>query len=231
MTAMSRATLLRAWWIFFAGSVLLLSLLFAWRPLWIREALFGLSLLQLVVGLTLARRGGVAPEGLFTGRGWGVALGILALLLLLEQVVVAHAFGPRQGWLQAAIELVRRVVLIGFVEELWFRGVWMALFRERMAISIGLGSLLFGLMHLPGSGEAVVYTTGVGLLFAAARQRGASILTLALAHGALDWINRVVFPGSAFRMGPVASMTLYAAVCLTATVVLLWRDNQSPRLP
>lgn len=124
----------------------------------------------------------------FSLKGWPMALAIF-LGLLLSAVINAHAQLRGDVWqVKTLVALFYCVVLIGFTEELWWRGIWFSMFKGRPFVCIVVGSLLFGLLHYQLHGLRSVFMASlVGLAFAVARHRGASIGALSLAHGFNDW--------------------------------------------
>lgn len=219
MDAATRRQGLAGWGLFYVLSLGLMIALFANRSPATAGWLAGLAMVQLAAGIWLWRRLAAGP--LFDFGGWPWALLALAALLGLEQAVVDHVLGPKLPWPQTLAEGLRLIVLIGLVEELWFRGLWFAFFRDRPWLALGLGSLLFGLFHLPHGGFVVALTAGVGLVFAAARARGASILALGTAHGLLDWCNQILFPGLRFRLDAQWLVWLFPAACVAIGLAIL----------
>lgn len=163
----------------------------------------------------------------FSLKGWPVALSIF-LGLLLSELICAAAY-PRAGVLSlaGAWTLFYCVVLIGFTEELWWRGIWFAMFRGRPLLCIVAGSLLFGLAHYQLHGLRSVFMASlVGLVFAVARYRGVSIGALALAHGINDWVAqghvvRWQWHASSFQIDAV----LYTVCLALAAGIWFLRKN------
>ena len=161
------------------------------------RALLLLTIAQGVIGTLWARRLKVS-WGQPTAA-WKSLVLVLIGFQIAEHALVAHASPSHSDprlWLATFIQ---SVVFIGFVEELWFRGIWFHLWKDRLIPAIGLGALVFGAYHWPHGPWVVLSTTGVGFALAAARSRGASLLGLALVHGINNWINQTLLPGINFR--------------------------------
>lgn len=183
-------------------------------------------LLALVFGVAAWRLWYRTELDVFSLKGWPVALGIFGGLLLSEllnasPLLRADVLHPR-----TLTALFYCVVLIGFQEELWWRGIWFSMFKGRPFMCIVVGSLLFGASHYQLHGfRSVVMASLVGLVFAAARYRGVSIGALSLAHGFNDWIAQ----GHVVRWQWQYShtridLTLYS-ICLLMTAWILLRKQ------
>ncbi|NLF30369.1 MAG: CPBP family intramembrane metalloprotease [Planctomycetes bacterium] len=158
---------------------------------------------------------------LFSLRGWAWASVLLIGMMAVQSVVVQRGLGPadRPGWL--AWQFVRLIVLIGLAEELWFRGVWFEIVGRNALLSVVAGGALFGLSHLHQGLLMVLITGSAGCAYAAARHRGASLLSLALAHGLMDFANGILFPGAAARFSLTAIMVIAPALILTVALALM----------
>jgi membrane protease YdiL (CAAX protease family) len=156
--------------------------------------------------LGLVRFAGVRPAELGAPRhppavialGAGMGLWVLAegIARLQASVVGPHpqlltlvdAANPSLANL--AIELVVDAALAGLAEELFFRAVLFALFRQHMpfASAAALSSFLFAATH--GLGAFVpVFVVGLGL--AALYERRGSLWTNALAHATFNTMTAV----------------------------------------
>lgn len=169
---------------------------------WVAQKLpgfFGFTLataaaaLGLWVALSLWRRNYRSEIDLLSLKGWRVALLVFAagaLMLLLLNTPSLRAFSVSG----AAFHLVWFVAFTGVLEELWWRGIWFRVWRGRPFMCIVFGAVLFGAMHLvQNSLGRVLVVIGIGLVFGAARYRGASIGALALVHGiGFNWLNKVI---------------------------------------
>jgi uncharacterized protein len=180
------------------------------------------------VGLTgFARRAGCSPADLgIDGRhaGSGLRSGLGAAALAAGVVTLGAALPATRPYFQdrrvsgvgrgeAAYHLAVRIPLAtALAEELLFRGVLLALFRQRRspAAAVLWTSLLFGAWHVlptidhyqgnpardlvadPSRGRRLavlattVSTTGTGAIFAGLRLRSGSVLAPVLAHAAIN---------------------------------------------
>jgi hypothetical protein len=122
--------------------------------------------------------------------------------------------------------LLRYVVLIGYTEELWFRGLWFAMCRHRFVPSVVLGSVIFGLSHSAQGWQAVWMTAWVGGVFASARYCGAALVPLALVHGVMDWLNLRMLPGVQLRIERGSFWLVVSGMCLLLSGVLLFLGHR-----
>jgi membrane protease YdiL (CAAX protease family) len=182
-------------------------------------AIVGLAQGATLAGLALvllARFAGVGPADLGATRrprvGSAVAAG--AGLWILAEVVsrLQQALLGTGPQLQTAIELahpslanlaIEVVVdgaLIGAAEELFFRAILFALFRQHMSFAGAalLSNVLFAATHGLGSFLPVLV---VGLGLAALYERGRSLWTNALAHATFNSITALVIYLVASRGG------------------------------
>ncbi len=153
---------------------------------------------------------------------WHLALIVLVGVQTADYLFVSHTIGPRNGATLAIINFFYFHIVIGFAEELWFRGLWLAMFKNRFITGVILGSIIFGLYHITHGLQTVIFTTFIGAMFAVARYRGTSILTLAMAHGLMDWFNLEMFPGASFRLSNTAILFLFPLLCLILAITLYY---------
>ena len=181
------------------------------------QAVFMLSLIQLGLGLFWAKKRNVNWGRI--DSGWKSLVLVLLGLQLAEQALVVHSIPSTINLTTMGTRFIYMVFFIGLVEEVWFRGLWMHLCKDQVMPALVVGSVVFGLYHLPHGPWVVISTAGVGFAFGAARLRGASLFGLGLLHGANNWLNQSLFPGTAFRY----SRELVAmGIAGTGIVVGLW---------
>ena len=154
-------------------------------------------------------------------NGWPWAIFVIVSLQTIQYIVVVPKIGPASGIGFALLELFKFLVLIGYTEELWFRGIWFAMFKNRMLPSIIAGSVAFGIFHLPHGIGSVIISSCVGSVFAAARYRGASIMSLAIAHGLIDWLNNQMLPAKQLRISMGAALIVLPVACIAITILLV----------
>lgn len=157
----------------------------------------------------------------FSRARWGWGLVILS-------VVVFHPIigGPpsfHSHWNGSAlIYFVWCLGVIGFAEELWWRGVWFELWKGRPFVCVLIGSLAFTAYHFPFQGWDLMISEGLairifslGLLLAAARYYGrVSVGVLALVHGLIDWSLGIV----EWQRQP--SLILFAGCCIAFVIII-----------
>lgn len=168
-------------------------------PRW--HLVFTVALAVLAIGLALtaglrADELGCSPAHLGAGlRFGGIAFAVISAVLAVA--AVAGLLHDERSDVGASAMLVRVLVVIPvgtvLAEELIFRGALDGLLRRVMspARSMALGSLLFGLWHVPPiAGDrspaavlgTVAATTAAGAGFTWLRRRSGSILAPTLAH-------------------------------------------------
>jgi membrane protease YdiL (CAAX protease family) len=178
-------------------------------------------LCMLAAGIFVWRRWYREME-VFSRSGWLIGA-VIAFAVLLNPLVGGFAalhFGP---WRKLLATLFW-CALVGFSEELWWRGIWFEMFADRPRLCILGGSLAFAAYHFPFHGFALMIKSGfvfsvfsVGLLFCAARRRGASVGVLAAAHALVDWPQYADIITWRHDGGPAWSV----AVCTALSVLLL----------
>ena len=129
---------------------------------------------------------------------------VLFGLLFGAEIVGSISSGGRDIFMLAslttALAFVLANLLIGFTEELMFRGILFQGLRTHLTPvwTVIVSSLLFGSLHFANllSGAPLAYTllqvgfaAGLGFMLGALRLRGGAILPLMLFHAAWDFIN------------------------------------------
>ena len=117
-------------------------------------------------------------------------------------------------------------LLVGFVEETYFRGMMLrALLRRGPWQAVIISSLLFGMMHLlnvaGGANLAatllqVVYAVSIGLMYAALALRTQTILPLIVTHGLTDFFAFIALNSTVVTSGLT---TLYYVVSAGETII------------
>lgn len=172
---------------------------------------------------------------LFSFRKWQIAL----LLFLSLEVVQIILINPKLRFGMTFTEAMYKVfyfwIFVGFAEELWFRGIWFEMFKGKFIPCVLIGSFVFGLWHWPAHGLIVfLFSSLVGLAFAVARFKGASILSLSIAHCIIDFFNTSILSGQmrfSFSLTLVifvsASLFIAAMLMLILKASCLLEDNKS----
>jgi hypothetical protein len=151
---------------------------------------------------------------------------------LLFLVAVLVRLTPRREFqrFDTVLNLAHYLVVVGLFEEVWFRGIWFAVFGGSFVNAVVVGSIAFGLVHYspvlrPRDIQSVVWSIFAGSVFAAARYAGAGIVPLAVAHGAFDFLFHYVYRQEAPRYGPRTTGAVFIVACLllVVSIVLLGR--------
>lgn len=176
---------------------------------------------QLILGDYARRRLFGPPFSLGGPSGWIWALAAVAILQGSQWALAVHQTVPLPPLFGILTGLFNMVVLVGLVEELWFRGLWFRVMARHPLAALVSGSLLFSLYHWPQGLHRVVLTFAIGMVLGAARLRGASLLALALVHGGLNWLNEIALPATGLRMAVNDAVVAYALICLAGSVLLM----------
>lgn len=214
------------WLILFLPSACAVWYLQVVRPAEWSDWLNMVAVVQLVLGEFARRRLFDTAMGVSGIAGWPWALAALVVLQTNQWIFAIHGIGDFDPFLDPLLRLLQFVILVGYVEELWFRGLWFHGARNRITFAnLLVGSLLFGLYHWPHGVRTVIFTTAVGLIFAAARAGGAPILALGLAHGLMNWLNLVAFPAMQLRFETPAMLVGFPLLCAVAAGLLFYGKN------
>ncbi|MGC7095004.1 CPBP family intramembrane glutamic endopeptidase [Amycolatopsis lurida] len=163
-------------------------------------------------------------------RGWVVVVPVVQLLAI---VVATDYGGLADRGLGFTLLLLSSTLLVGFGEELMFRGIGVTVFR-RNGFSEGRVALwstvVFGLAHATnlintgfGALAQVLLAAVSGYFFYLLRRRGGGILLPAVVHGLWDFslISGAVVPGEP-HFGVVASVL---AIFVLAVVLVVRRHR------
>lgn len=182
--------------------------------------------LILAVGLWVWRAWYSREIDLFSLKGWEKVLVVCAILevgnYVLEIPVIKGA-----SIMGAAASLVWFMLFTGILEEVWWRGIWFAMWRGRPFISIVAGAALFASVHcLQHNFGGILVVFAMGLVLGVTRHRGASIGMLAVAHGVLfNWFNNTVLIWKSRQLigRPSWDMLLSPLYCALAAGILFYR--------
>jgi len=188
------------------------------------------QMLYMVANIILTLTG----AGLLTALGWwrrvgyttGVPRAALALLLVpVLPVAINLAFGLNASSFQQVLMALVLALMVGFVEETFFRGLILRALAPRGEwLAAIVSSVCFGLLHTMNmiagkppfeAALQLVYATAIGLGYAAFVLRTGSIWPLVLAHAAIDFVYFI----SAVQH--VNAPGLEFAITLGTTVVFL----------
>lgn len=119
------------------------------------------------------------------------------------------------------------MLLVGFLEELIFRGfLFTALRKDNLKVAVIVSSVTFGVGHivnlLNGApvGETllqIVYATAAGFLFTVIFLRGGSLWPCILAHSAVNSLSVIAGP-----QGPALEIVAAAALTVVSLVYGIW---------
>lgn len=124
-------------------------------------------------------------------------------------------------------ELIRYIIFVALLEELWFRGVFFEYltrhFKHSKQLPIVITSLGFALFHFHQGIFAVTTTFALGYLWATLRSIGIPLWLLVLQHGVMDWINMALFTTATERFNSVivASGFVVGILLISLTIQLL----------
>ncbi|NVJ99814.1 MAG: CPBP family intramembrane metalloprotease [Alphaproteobacteria bacterium] len=151
--------------------------------------------LAMVMLAAMWRFGGLSYFGMTRGKDWWFMVPALPFILMTLMVLMnpEAAFGlpatAMMGWALVALA-------VGISEEAMFRGIlWRAVEDRGLLVTSLVTSLLFGAVHLSGlmtdiPAEIIlsqaVFAAGVGMMFAAVRQVGGSLLAPIFFHWIFD---------------------------------------------
>ncbi len=158
-------------------------------------------------------------------RGLGLSLICGAVLIagrILVTLSVAWPIGPSPVTIgQLLGDIVFYFVLVGFVEELLFRGVIYLAFDEWRGVrwAIWGSAAMFGVYHVGWQGVAAVGALLLGVIFAGIRWRAGGIVGLILVHGLMDVIATMMLPNLDIQQ--LGRPTISSPLMLMAGYVLI----------
>lgn len=188
-------------------------------------SLYGLAL---VAGLGRWRQAGFSPPS-----AWRGAIAVAPLGVYTAFGVLGLAAGPRVTEPTAVAWTAVYVALIGFNEEVLYRGVIQDVLSSRGPLVGIVGSgIAFGLIHLNnalhGADPAfvalqVVAAAGTGVFFAAFRERTGTLVPLVYAHAVTDLTPLLVRgPGFGGPGTPLIEFVPFVGYSLIFAAVGLW---------
>jgi membrane protease YdiL (CAAX protease family) len=126
---------------------------------------------------------------------------VVALSLVLAEVeysiIQPEALVPSLAWSNLLLIGVVMIFILGFVEELLFRGILQQSLEERIGTVPGilLASMLFGLMHSGyGVPAEMAFASVIGLVLGVVYDRTESILLVTVIHGLLNVFLFAIIP-------------------------------------
>lgn len=166
-------------------------------------------------------------------------LPLLAVPFLLTLFSLTDGFEPVSAFTLAGFTVL--VLLVGFAEEGFFRGVLLqALLPRGALLAATVSSVAFGLAHsLNALGTfpldlvllQMASGTGIGLAFAAVRLRSGSIWPIVLLHALADWLAFWSMGGVHASTEPTPlGLAVFGATGLLGAIYGLWLLYRRPRL-
>lgn len=184
------------------------------------------------------------PKALFvtyllsgTSRGNVIALVAFLSICVFEFSTNSRSFSDEIFSHKSFERLAYYIFLIALMEEAWFRGVLFWAARASLFGSFFGATVLFAAIHYPLGGTAGVLSAfAIGSVYASLRLCGASIITLAIVHGGINWFYTMatsdagpsLFGRGHSAMGLAFNMLL-ASIFLCVAIVnqTSWRENLS----
>lgn len=174
------------------------------------------ALVQLFWGLVIFGSRSLSAEKLWLG------VMVLVLMQSLQYLVATHSFQLARF---AISDAVKYFIFVAFVEEIWFRGILhnelQRRFSERVITLSIVSGCIFGVFHINSGLTTIITTSAIGFVFAIARVRGAGIVSLTLAHGAMNWLNLALFPAVGVRFELEMFVMIFVAGCVVFGMALL----------
>lgn len=146
-------------------------------------------------------------------------------------------FGVSYPGIERLLLFLAIALLVGFVEESYFRGMILrALLRRGPWQAVIISSLCFGILHLLNlAGGAtlaatllqVVYAAAIGLMYAALALRTQTILPLIVTHGLTDFVGFLALNSTVNTTGlsPLAFLVMAGEIIVyTAYSIILMRQ-------
>ncbi|GIH97475.1 CPBP family intramembrane glutamic endopeptidase [Planobispora siamensis] len=169
-------------------------------------------------------------------RNWLIAIPII---LLVTVAVITNYPGLAAKGLDFTLLLLVATLMVGFGEELMFRGIGVLAFRSggHSEFRVGLWTtLIFGLAHGtniftagPQALIQVVATSGTGLVFYLIRRRAGALVAAMAAHGLWDFgvLSSQIDPDQPWPLVNGAAVALAVMLLL----VLILRRRVAPEPP
>lgn len=164
---------------------------------------------------------------------WTIAI---PLIILVTVLIVMNYSGLASMGLAFALMLLVATFMIGFGEELLFRGIGLESFRSAgfSEFQVGLwSSIVFGVVHfsnvfitgVQASLLQVVLTTATGFLFYLVMRATGSLVAAMIAHGLWDFaVISTQVPQSPTSMAPVA----FGVLVVILVLVFIRRKHLAP---
>lgn len=134
------------------------------------------------------------------------SIGCLAVILVMLMFfgLTIRQYGLTSiPWYKITLYFAYYLILIGLVEEFFFRVVPFVLLNKNRSLALLLSCLLFSLYHINEGVSTLPYYAAFGLVFGVLRYHSVSLPVLALVHGTIDFSLLIIWPASEFRLGTI----------------------------
>ncbi len=167
-------------------------------------------------------------------RGVGVSLicgSVTIVVMILGRLAINLPMEPPPMTIERLVfDLAFYFGLVGFIEELLFRGLIYRALEELHGTRLAIwgSAIAFGVYHIGWQGLLGGLGTGlIGILFGAIRWRAGGIVGLILAHGLYDVIAVEFWPNvnaAQLQVGEInRGLAIIADVLILGTIVYLWK--------
>lgn len=173
-----------------------------WWPVVLHESLRARAWVWVVVAVPLAMSLGFTDWSALAASGWALALSVLLLSLI-----------------------------IGFSEELLFRGVILTAMRDRYGrewLAALITTVLFAVSHAPAGVPNVVSTLVTGFLFYWMRRVSGGIVVPALVHGIYDFAVFSSYTGPDPANTDSLSLALFLVGAVLCVLLLVLHKQAAP---
>jgi membrane protease YdiL (CAAX protease family) len=165
---------------------------------------------------------GLNRQGVLPGLACGA---VLIVERLLAHMALGFPLEPRPfSFTRIISEIFFYFALVGFIEELLFRGLVYRAFHDWHGPGLAIlgSSIGFALWHVGWAGPLAITHFILGLIFALARWRGGGILGLIIAHGLYDLVAvELPLPVYIDKIDQVLQLTIVNRVPIIVGDILL----------
>lgn len=185
----------------------------------------------IVVVITVLRWWGVVLHERLRARAWVWVVVVVPLAMSLWFIDRDNVL--ESGWALTLGVLVISL-LIGFSEELFFRGVILTAMRDRYGrewLAALITTVIFGLSHFSGGVPNMVSTLVTGFLFYWMRRVSGGILVPALVHSIYDFAIYTSYSGPTPADTDSLSLAVFLVGAVLALALLVLHRYAAPAVP